>query len=281
MPSPFPGMDPFLENPAHWPDLHDRLAAAISAHLNESLPGPYYAQLANREQVGVFTEDKVRRIIPDVAIGRFEQASGFQTAEASTAVLDRPRTDLSEFEIYEVIVDRETVSFVEVRDARRGHEIVTVIEILSPSNKQPGRDLDDYLKKRNELLETSTSLIEIDLLRQGRRLWAGTSLEQNLARTMRPTDYVAVVNRGWDRPRDITYRIFRAPILSSLPVIPVPLRQGEAEVPLDLQFTFNRAYREGPYSRSIDYSQLQDAALPEDLTDWAAALVTRASKAAH
>lgn len=278
MRSPFPGMDPFLESPAHWPDLHDRLAASISAILNESLPSSYYAQLANREQVGVFTEDKVCRIIPDVAIGRFEHATNFKSGESSTAVLDRPRTDLSEFEIYEVIVDRETISFVEVRDARRGHEIVTVIEIISPSAKQPGRDLEDYLKKRSELLESATSLIEIDLLRKGRRLWAGMSLEQQFQRTMRPTDYVAVVNRGWDRPRDITYPIFRAPLQSSLPVIPVPLRQGEAEIPLDLQFGFNRAYREGPYSRSIDYAQLQDAELPEELADWGRALSVGASK---
>lgn len=278
MPSPFPGMDPFLESPAHWPDLHDRLAASISAYLNESLPRPYYAQLANREQVGVFTEDKVRRIIPDVAIGRFERATRFETSETATAVLERPRSDLSEFEIYEVIVDRETLRFVEVRDAKRGHEIVTVIEIISPSTKQPGRDLDDYLKKRTELLESTTSLIEIDLLRKGRRLWAGMSLEQQFQRTMRPTDYVAVVNRGWDRPRDITYRIFRAPLQSSLPVIPVPLRQGEAEIPLDLQFVFNRAYREGPYSRSIDYSMLQDADLPDELTDWGRTLSDAAAK---
>lgn len=277
MPSPFPGMDPFLESPAHWPDLHDRLSARISAILNESLPEPYYAQLANREQVGIFTEDKVRRIIPDVAIARSPHAPQFEVRESSTAVLDRPRTELSEFEIYEVIVDRETINYVEVRDAKRGHEIVTVIEIISPSTKRFGRDLDDYLKMRGELLESTTSLIEIDLLREGRRLWAGTSLEPQFQRKLVATDSVAVVNRGWDRPRDITYRIFRAPLQTALPVIPVPLRQGEAEIPLDLQFAFNRAYREGPYSRSIDYSQLEDANLPEELLGWASALVERSS----
>ena len=130
---------------------------------------------------------------------------------------------------------------------------------------------------RGELLESTTSLIEIDLLREGRRLWAGTSLEPQFQRKLVATDSVAVVNRGWDRPRDITYRIFRAPLQTALPVIPVPLRQGEAEIPLDLQFALNREYREGPYSRSIDYSQLEDANLPEELLGWASALVERSS----
>jgi hypothetical protein len=53
MPSPFPGMDPYLEAPDIWPDFHDALAGEISSELNRTLPRPYYARLEMRPEVGI------------------------------------------------------------------------------------------------------------------------------------------------------------------------------------------------------------------------------------
>ena len=68
MPSPFPGMDPYLEAPDTWPDFHDAFAAEIRRELNRVLPQPYYARLAKRPEVGIVGDEALRRIIPDVAI---------------------------------------------------------------------------------------------------------------------------------------------------------------------------------------------------------------------
>ena len=53
MPSPFPGMDPYLEAPSIWPDFHHKLAAELSTELNGSLPSPYYARLEMRQELGI------------------------------------------------------------------------------------------------------------------------------------------------------------------------------------------------------------------------------------
>ena len=69
MASPFPGMDPWLEAPAIWPDLHDALASEIRAELNQALPQPYYARLEMRPEIGIAEEEGVRRrIVPDVSV---------------------------------------------------------------------------------------------------------------------------------------------------------------------------------------------------------------------
>lgn len=99
MPSPFPGMDPYLEASDIWPDFHDALAAQIRGELNRTLPAPYYARLEMRPEIGVIGDDSRRRIVPDIRH-----------------------------------------HFVEIRDSQRAHALVTVIEIVSPSNKRPGVD---------------------------------------------------------------------------------------------------------------------------------------------
>jgi len=48
MPSPFPGMDPFLEDPAVFPDLHDSLITYSRESLQSRLPEPYYCVIGSR-----------------------------------------------------------------------------------------------------------------------------------------------------------------------------------------------------------------------------------------
>jgi hypothetical protein len=59
MPSPFPGMDPYLEAPDVWADFQDRFAGQISAELNRALPAPHYARLEMRPEVGIVEEETV------------------------------------------------------------------------------------------------------------------------------------------------------------------------------------------------------------------------------
>src|SRR4051794_1058938 len=168
MPSPFPGMDPYLEAPDIWPDLHDALAGEIRNELNQSLPAPYYARLEVRPEVGIVEEGRTRqRIVPDVTVVSRPHR---RSIAGEIAVLDRPRRDISRS--LELTVRFEPIRhhFVEIRDSMRGHKLITLIEILNPSNKRPGPDREAYRDKQREVLGSDASLIELDLLRSGDRV---------------------------------------------------------------------------------------------------------------
>jgi hypothetical protein len=260
-------MDPYLEAPDIWPDFHDALAGGIRAQLNRTLPGPYYARLEMRPEVGIMDQGaSPRRIVPDVAVARPPQPP-----TSGVAVLDAPRNVLSKS--VEVTVHTEPLrhAVVEIRDPSRGHQLVTLIEIVSPSNKSPGVDRRTYVRKQREVLDSDANLIELDLLRAGDRPLANLELEANLAGMAPPPDYLVLVNRAWHRVGDgMAYQISPVTITEPLPCFPVPLRQGQDEVPFDLQFAFQQAYDTGPYRRgAIDYSRPPEHILRAALATWA------------
>ena len=272
MPSPFPGMDPWLESADIWPDLHDSFASEIRAYLNQTLPPPYYARLEMRPEIGVVDDDNGavyrRAIVPDVSVVDANRV--VEVAGAGLAVAG-PRTEISPY--IEVIVPDELARHlsVEVRDSRRGHRLVTFIEVLSPANKTPGPDRRSYLKKHQEVFESDASLIEIDLLRAGQRTLPNLHLEDEIANQRPRADYLVLVNTGWSRLSGPgAWRLFPVSLRTVLPVVPVPLREGEPEVPLDLQHVFRRAYDSGPYRRgAIDYSGPAHPPLAEEDAAWA------------
>ena len=237
MPSPFPGMDPYLEAPDIWPDFHYAVAGEISRVLNHTLPLPYYARLAVRPEVGVVGEEEPGRIVPNEPLRHH---------------------------------------FVEIRDASRGHVLVTLIEIASPSTKRPGPDRRAYEAKQQEILQSETSLIELDLLRAGQPLIAGPLIIETAIRLEPRPDYLVAVNRAWQRGADLEYELFPIRLEEPLPCIPVPLRKDEPEVPLDLQYTFHQAYDGGPYARgAVDYDAPPDPPLGPERAEWLAGCLDR------
>ena len=273
MPSPFPGMDPYLESPDIWPDFHERLAAEISSELNRWLPRPYYARLEMRPEIGIVGEDESARIVPDVAVVR---PRGPTPRESSTATLDRPRADVSSSVRVRIANEPLRHHFVEIRDASRGHALVTLIEIVSPANKRFGPDRKAYEAKQQEVFQSETSLIELDLLRAGRPV-AGGPVVSHTAFDLEPRpDYLVVVNRAWQRGPELEYELFPVRIEEPLPCIPVPLRKEIPEVPLDLQYTLTQVYDRGPYARgAVDYGVPLDPALDPDRTGWLAGCLER------
>lgn len=269
MPSPFPGMDPYLEDPAIWPDFRDALATEIRNELNGALPAPYYARREVRQEVGVVEDGARRVIVPDIAVVR-RPASRRAAAPGGVAVLEPPEAGEAVSPSYELVIPAEPVQhpFVEVPDPSRGHELVTLIEILSPSNKRPGPDQVAYLKKQVEILESATSLVEIDLLRGGERLFPRPELRLWFASLEPRPAYCVHINRAWRRDR---YEVFPVVLRDSLPRVPVPLREGEAEPALGLQRVFQRAYDGGPYRRgAVDYGSAPSPPLAEADAAWAA-----------
>lgn len=268
MPSPFPGMDPFLEAPAIWPDFHDACASEIRAELNRRLPSPYYARLEMRPEVGIVETDITRRIIPDVAVVRTPRHRP-AAAEGGVALLDGPRTEVSAW--FEVLAPAEPLRhmMVEIRDPQRGHALVTLIEIVSPSNKWPGVDRRAYQAKQQSILDSEASLVEIDLLRGGEPLVGGDYVTEALSKLEARPDYLIAVNRAWRRGANIAYQLFAVDLTEPLPCIPVPLREHDADVPLDLQYVFQRAYDSGPYCRgAVDYTTTPDPPLAPERLPW-------------
>jgi hypothetical protein len=261
-------MDPYLEAPDIWPDFHHALATAIRNELNADLPTPYYACVEMRQEMGIVEEGPARHwIVPDVMVVRHPRPS----ARGGAAVLDRPRREISN--ALELIVHRDPVPhhYVEIRDSARGHKLITLIEILSPSNKRPGPDRDAYQRKQSEVLESDASLIELDLLRAGARIIPDLELGALLHQIDPSPYYLVLVNRAWRRNGELAYQVFARGLREWLPCIPVPLKQGEPEVPLDLQFVVNRAYDGGPYRRGlVDYTQPPRPPLPEPDASWTA-----------
>jgi hypothetical protein len=269
MPSPFPGMDPYLEAPDIWPDLHDALAGEMRALLNSTLPAPYYARLEMRPEVGIVEEEgPIRRIVPDVAVARRPGPS----AGGGAVVLEAPRSVRSKSITVTVPTEPIRHPFVEIRDPSRGHQLITLIEIVSPSNKRPGADRKVYLQKQREILDSSANLIELDLLRHGQRLLPNIFLEDQIDRLDPAPDYLVLVNRSWLRMGDGSdYEIFPVFLEEPLPCIGVPLRKEQDEVLLDLQFVFNRAYDTGPYRRGlVNYGQPLKPPLEGPLAAWLA-----------
>jgi hypothetical protein len=258
MPSPFPGMDPWLESPAVFPDFHTRFLTALSAALNAVVPPPFFTAVSTR----VYMEASERLIEPDVDVLRPAGVPGAGGGTATLApvaveLLEVPARPLPDEEISEVSV--------EVRTADDGNRLVTSIELLSLTNKTrgtSGRGL--YLAKQHELRQSGVNLVEIDLLRAGVHATAASLPE--FRRRAGGFVYHVSVSRAerWDAA-------FVAPIAlpQRLPVIPVPLTGGVADVPADLQAVLDRTYDEAAYARRVRYDQPPTPPLAPDQQAWA------------
>jgi len=268
MPSPFPGIDPYLEDPDTWPSFHNSFVARLSDALNRDLPEGFYARTDLRKEVGLAFGEPMREIRPDVDVLQTPNSGGTVVANRETRPVPSPSLQL--------VLDAEAaeLAFLEIRDAHADREVVTLIELLSPSSKRAREDHRQYLAKRAAVLRSPTSLVEIDLLRKGRRLWRTRSGLTDL-RSLDPSpEYLVTVSRAWEREDPFRIEVFPAFLRQPLPVIKVPLRQGDADVALDLQRCFTEHYDAGPYRRgAVNYTHPPEAPLPEEHREWDAECV--------
>jgi hypothetical protein len=263
MPSPFPGMDPFLEHPAVFPDLHDRLVTRLSEALQAQLPEPYYAVIGSR----IWVEFSGRSIGPDVKVLRPPVESSKAPSGGGVAVAPpiRPKPV-----VVRVPHDERRETFVEIYTKLANERLVTVLEVLSLTNKTPGehgRNL--YLQKQREVLSSQTHLVEIDLLRGGTHT---TAVPLDLAlEKAGPFDYHVCVHR-FDNLED--YVVYPIRLEDRLPEILVPLLPGDPAVPLDLQAVFDPCYDTGPYRRRLRYGANQPVPpLPLWQVEWTTRLL--------
>jgi hypothetical protein len=155
--------------------------------------------------------------------------------------------------------------------------VVTLIEILSPANKQPGADQETYLRKRQEVLSSRTSLVEIDRLHGGDRGKPGREVKERVEQFDPTLEYLVLVQRSWRRGSHLSFQLFPVYLMKPLPAIAAPLREHEAEVALDLQYAFQQTYDRGPYRRgAVDYRAAPCPPLPDEMAAWARGLVENA-----
>lgn len=258
MPSPFPGMNPYLERAAVWPDFHN----AYLTHLREALTnrvGPSYF-VAIQERVYLHESDEDRILIgsPDVGVAREPKADASKRkGGAAVATAEAPA------KVTIPSLRKRKVPYLEVADAD-GTAVVAVIELLSPSSKYAGDDRESYLTKRRELLGTGVNFVELDFLRGGPRM---------PLRGLASCDYYVMVSRPAARPEaDVWPLRLRDP----LPSIPVPLRPGEPEPLVDLQAVLHRTYDGAGYGRRIYRHDPEPRLAPAD-AEWAEQLIETAT----
>jgi hypothetical protein len=253
MPSPFPGMDPYLEKPTRWSGVHLELISGIRATLNGQLSARYYAEV--QERVYVYSEDGADENdwVPDIYVSL--QAAGGPSAITSA---EGHRGEDAEPLALETFVDEEVREpFLEILDAEN-HQVVTVIEVLSPANKVTRSDgLESFRAKRRSIMKSRSHWVEIDLLRRGVSL--------ALRKRIRRHEYMVHVSPSDRRPIGLVWPI---PLSQRLPVIPIPLRPGDDDSPLDLQAVLNAAYDRARYGRVIDYTQEPVPPLSKQWKEW-------------
>jgi hypothetical protein len=253
MPSPFPGMDPYLEDPWIWPDVHLTLAVALRTELNRRLPVGYVALVDRYVWVQEPQTDEYKRLgKPDV----FLTGEGKSQAPPAAAAVVAP---------VEITLPSQTdkgIPYVKLVD-RSHRRLVTVIELLSPANKAPGKDREAYLMKQREYLASDVNVVEMDLLRKGERLpW--------IAPSVATADYYIMVSRAAKRPLALVWP-FR--VRDPLPTIAIPLAVQDGDVALELGVCMNQVYDSADYARELDYTQPPYPPLDEADATWARQLL--------
>jgi hypothetical protein len=258
MRSPFPGIDPYIESQGYWPDFHARFIPYCSDALNDVLPDHYEARLGEHLRLVDLGEAHSRTVLPDVAV--LESGAGRRSdgqSDSGLATLAPVTIDLPADEVEEV---RDL--WIEIR-RRPERNLVTAIEVLSPTNKA-GSGYWEYRAKRRNLIRQRVHLVELDFLVGGYRL----DMEQELP----AGDYYAFLSRANRRPK---CDVYAWSVRQALPRIPIPLLEPDPDVVLDLPALFALSYDRGRYARSLDYTLPLNLPLAPDDRAWAEQLARR------
>jgi hypothetical protein len=256
MPSPFPGMNPYLEHPALWPEVHSRLIVALADALNPQILPKYRAAIDQRVY-SIDGSDALLVGIPDVTVERrvTVPASAREGMPGPLAIATVPL----QVTVPMPIEMRE--QYLEIREVA-SQTVVTAVELLSPSNKRTRQGRSAYEEKRLRILGSRTHLVEIDLLRSGEPMVVFNGQGE--------FDYRILVSRGDQRPRADLYG-FTVP--EPIPTFPLPLKSPDVEPVIDLNVLLGQLYERGGYEVVIDYNLAPSPALSPELTDWLTSLL--------
>jgi Protein of unknown function (DUF4058) len=261
MPSPFPGMDPYIEDPFFWSDFHGSMMGIMREALNAILPRRYTASMERHVWVQEHNGEEVTLLgSPDVQVADRTGGGTSTTATAALAEIAAPVTTVLP------LTRSQGNRFLRILDRHR-RRIVTVIELLSPANKTTTGYGVAYRQKRWDYLASDVSLVEIDLLRAGER-------PPIQSPPPAPSDYYVLVCTAAGLPQAGFWPLS---VRDLLPPVPVPLDPGERHVLLDLRACLDRAYDGGRYADEIDYRGPPNPPLREPDATWARELLAARS----
>ena len=253
MPSRFPGMDPYLENPHLWSGVHQRLITYMSDAIQPQIRPKYSAHLEER----IYLLEPERSIYPDVSIVQREREreswgmSGVAVAEVT----------LLEPLVLSLPLEEVRQPYIEIVHNSSG-EVVTVLELLSPVNKT-GKGHEKYLEKQNEVLNSEAHLVEIDLLSRGK--WS-IAWPEKLQMRLPKYRYIVCVNRAIEYRED--YELYPFNLSDKLPYFAIPLKPNDPDVGLNLAAVFDKCYDNGGYIDFVDYSQPPNVRLSKEEQAW-------------
>lgn len=249
--SPFPGMDPYLESPELWSEVHNRLIVAIADNLSEQLSDAYRVAIEKRTYFSE-SDESLMVGIPDVSVIT-QQTQPTRDIAPATAVIPRTVTVPMTEEVQE--------RYLEIREVSSG-AVVTAIELLSPKNKRTGEGRRAYEKKRYRVLASLTNLVEIDLLRRGKPLPVKGIERQGC--------YNVLVSRSDLRPRAELYEFG---LQQSIPPFALPLKPEDGSLMVELQALLEGVYKRAKYYLAIDYNKPITPALSEAELAWVTLLL--------
>jgi hypothetical protein len=212
----------------------------------------------------------VRQIVPDTHIVEWKPNRGASTAAGCGMALAEAGVAATESRFFILEDDPTTEGFIEIRDADGG-QLVTVIEFLSPSNKLNAEGTAKYRQNQMEVMASATSLVEIDLVRTGRRVLAMPYKEIPIDWR---ADSLVLIRKGWEGKK---VELLRLPLRDRLPVLSIPLRPHEPPAPLDLQAIHDECCRKGRYDR-LNYAVDPVPPLADSDHVWAGHLLISAGK---
>ena len=254
MPSQFIGMDPWLEDPARWPGVHQALITYLRDDMQPHLRPRNAATFGERIYVAMHD----RGIYPDVMVVRrpIREATVTYAVGISLGV-----AEVAEPWVIALPSEEMRVPYIEIVETNSG-DVVTVIELLSPVNKTEGEGRNKYLKRQAEILRSQANLVEIDLLGAGSR-----TMPTPLDSTGKPPPHRHLIGvyRAADRDHIESYPVR---LDERLPRFRIPLRDPDPDVVVDLQAALDRCYDNGAYADLIDYSKGATVALSSQEKEW-------------
>jgi hypothetical protein len=255
MPTPFPGMDPYLERPGLWVQVHTNLIVDIQRFLNSLLRPRYHVAVEQHTYLSILPPDEQLVGIPDALVVAPDDSDG------NVAVAVAPSATVQALEGELPLPEEVHQRYLEVHDTATS-EVVTVIEIMSPANKTSQEGRIQYQRKRLKILSSLTNLVEIDLTRIGKPF---------PIKVQGKSDYRIVISRSTQRPKADIYLLS---IRDKIPDFPIPLRKGETEPILPLNQILHDLYDLGSYDLVIGYHQTPKPPLSEKDAKWVAQLLT-------
>ncbi|MGO8746646.1 MAG: DUF4058 family protein [Thermoguttaceae bacterium] len=250
MPSPFPGMDPFIEG-QRWKGFHTWFITVLGQMLILKVRPRYTVEVEEYVYLARGNEDPDRLLEPDLAVAETGSGAAIRSqGPAGTAAVIQPV-------VHTVPVPKRfRQAFLSIRN-RQSQNVVTVIELLSPWNKTAGEGRNEYLVKRSNVFYTPAHLVELDLLRGGERLPTREPLQS--------ADFFAFVCRKERLPKA---EVYAWKLRQPLPTIPVPLADDDPDVPLDLQAAFTTTYDRAGYDYALDYHLPIEPPIDPATADW-------------